>query len=179
MKRTIRKGRGRSRHDVQHALEALFVAETISACPELWIVSPWLSDVDLIDNRGGRFEQLRGIGDRKIRLSEVLGYLAFRFETKVTVVVSDHEWASEIRSSLPRKFTEMGLSDKLNLLIKPQHELHEKSITTRDWQVSGSMNFTKQGIEIRDEVVEIEIDQTLIADSIIDLRVRYPWVSDG
>jgi hypothetical protein len=96
----------------------------------------------------------------------------------VTVVVSDHEWASEFRTNLPRAFSEQKKSNLLNLVIKSQYELHEKSITTKDWQVGGSMNFTKQGIEVRDEVVTIDNTSESIAESIIDLRNRFPWPTE-
>ena len=175
MIRHIRKGMGRARYDVGHALESLFVAETISASPEIWIVSPWISDVVLIDNRGGRYEHLRLAGERTLKISDVLVFMASRFETRITVVVSDHEWASEFRMVLPRVFKEKNLEHLLNFIIKPQQELHEKSITTSDWQVSGSMNFTKQGIDVKDEVVAIDTSQRNASEAIIDLRQRFPW----
>lgn len=178
MIRHIRKGPMRARLDVQQALESLFVAETLFGSPEIWIVSPWISDVPIIDNRGGQFAHLAALGKKKILLSEILIFLASRFETRVTVVVSDHEWASEFRTGLPRSFALAKMSHMLKLIVASQFELHEKSITTQEWQVAGSMNFTKQGIELRDEVVTIDNSSKSLAESIIDLRNRFPWVAE-
>ncbi len=174
---TIRKRRGRSKSDVRYALENLFIAETLEASPELWMVSPWISDVPLIDNRGRRFAHLGIVGDRWLKISDILLYIARKFETRITVVISDHEWSKEFRLIILRSFKENKLEQSLNLVIKSHLELHEKTITTKDWQVGGSMNFTKQGIELRDEVVTIDTDSERIAASIIDLRQRFPWKS--
>lgn len=176
MKRTIRKGRLVASLDVQNALESLFVAETLKGSQEFWIVSPWLSDVGIIDNRGGRFAHLSELGDRKLKLTEILIYLVNRFETKVTVVVSDDGWASEARQGIPAAFKQAGKRDFLNMHVKSRDHLHDKIIATSDWLVSGSMNFTKQGITVRDEHVDIETDPSHIAPILIDLRNRYPSV---
>jgi hypothetical protein len=174
MKRTIRKGRLVASLDVQNALESLFVAETLKGSTEFWIVSPWLSDVVIIDNRGGRFAHLSELGDRKLKLTEVLLYLVDRFGTKVTVVVSDDGWASEARRSIPAAFQQVSRADYLNMHVRSRDLLHDKIVATSDWLVSGSMNFTKQGITVRDEHVDIETDPAMIAPILIDLRNRYP-----
>ena len=175
MKRTIRKGKTRANTDVQNVLESLFVAESLDGSSELWIVSPWLSDVNIVNNCGGRFAHLSSVGIGQIRISTVLVFLAQTFETRTTIVTSDHEWARESKRVFPRAFALGGVSDFLTMIIKPQHLLHEKSIATSDWHISGSMNFTKQGINQRDEHIEIETDRALVAEVIIDLRRRYPW----
>jgi hypothetical protein len=178
MKRIIRKGRFVANYDVQNALESLFVAETLKGSQEFWIVSPWLSDVVVIDNRGGRFAHLSELGDRKLRLTDVLLYLVNRFGTKVTVVVSDDGWASEARMGIPAAFSQAGKSNFLNMHVRSRDHLHDKIVATSDWLVSGSMNFTKQGITVRDEHVDIETDPALIAPILIDLRNRYPMKSE-
>jgi hypothetical protein len=173
MKRTIRKGRHVSNRDIQNALESLFVAETLCGSSELWIVSPWLTDVPIVDNRGARFSHLSELGERRIALSEILIYLAMRFGTKTTIVVSDDAWAQSAREGFPSAFLRAGYPEFLTLHVRSRDILHEKTITTRDWMVSGSMNFTIQGISVRDEHVEIETDPVLIAEVLIDLRDRY------
>jgi hypothetical protein len=174
MKRIIRKGRLVASLDVQNALESLFVAETLNGSAEFWIVSPWLSDVAIVDNRGGRFAHLSELGDRKLKLTDVLLYLVDRFDTKVTVVVSDDGWASEARRVIPAAFSQVGKSGHLNMHVRSRDHLHDKIVATSDWLVSGSMNFTKQGITVRDEHVDIETDPGMIAPILIDLRNRYP-----
>ena len=178
MKREIRKGRNRAKSDVANVLESLFVAETLSPAKEIWLVSPWISDVKLIDNRAGRFTHLNALGERHLKISEIFTYLAQR-GTKATVVVSDHDYAQDFRVQFPRAFGEKNLENFLNFVIKPNEELHEKTIATKDWQVGGSMNFTKQGIEVRDEVVSIETDPKIVSATIIDLRTRFPWAPEN
>jgi hypothetical protein len=178
MIRHIRKGSIRAKSDVSHALESLFVAESLFGSPEIWIVSPWISDVPIIDNRGGRYAHLTTLGNKRILLSEILVFLSSKFGTRVTVVISDSNSSIEFRTNIPRAFAEQKKSKLLNLVIESQYELHEKSITTKDWQVGGSMNFTKQGIEVRDEVVTIDSTSESVAEAIIDLRNRFPWPAE-
>ena len=135
MIRTIRKGRGRARSDVRYALENLFIAETLAASPELWIVSPWITDIPLIDNRGRRFTHLGIVGDRWLKLSDVFLFLARKSGTKITIAISDHECSKEFRLVILRTFKENKLDQFLNLVVESHLELHEKSITTDNWQV--------------------------------------------
>jgi hypothetical protein len=51
----------------------MFVAEVLQPGEEIWLVSPWISNVVLIDNRAGSFDALNPEwGRREIRLADVL-----------------------------------------------------------------------------------------------------------
>ena len=57
----------------------MFVAEVLQSSEEIWIVSPWISNVVLIDNRTGNFDALNPEwGRREIRLADVLATLMAR-----------------------------------------------------------------------------------------------------
>lgn len=43
---------------IQELLQTMFVAEVVKPGEEIWIVSPWISNVVLIDNRTGSFDAL-------------------------------------------------------------------------------------------------------------------------
>jgi len=58
---------------IQELLQTMFVAEVLQPGDEIWIVSPWISNVVLIDNRSGSFDALNPEwGRREIRLADVL-----------------------------------------------------------------------------------------------------------
>jgi hypothetical protein len=59
--RTIRTtGQGRSQA-VADAIEAVLVSELLAHPQRLWLVSPWLSDLLVIDNTDGRFAGLTNL----------------------------------------------------------------------------------------------------------------------
>ena len=65
-----------SRAEIRELLEGIFVAELLVPSESLWLVSPWITDIDLLDNRCGQFSSLVPTwGLRRIRLSEVFAHL--------------------------------------------------------------------------------------------------------
>src|SRR5689334_10684209 len=74
--RTIRKSKLAATSDARHIVETILLAEVLRPSGTLWIVSPWITDVVIFDNRGGAFSTLfPGVGERQIRLSEVISLL--------------------------------------------------------------------------------------------------------
>ena len=57
--RRIFKSRTSRQSEVLDVLSSLLVAEIAQPSAELWIVSPWITDLDLLDNRTGRFDSVR------------------------------------------------------------------------------------------------------------------------
>ena len=52
---------------LKELMQNIFVAELLNPSQKLvWIVSPWVSDVPLIDNRGGNFDIVNPIGVVKL-----------------------------------------------------------------------------------------------------------------
>ena len=84
--RTIRTSTSAAREELADALQGLFVAELLAPSQPLYIITPWISDVPLIDNRTARFSGLLpDLPQRWIRLSELLlkhmdGQLSEEFE---------------------------------------------------------------------------------------------------
>ena len=44
-----------SRAEIRELLEGIFVAELLVPSESIWLVSPWISDIDILDNRCGQF----------------------------------------------------------------------------------------------------------------------------
>ena len=70
--RIIRKSRQNSAHEAAELLAGLFTAELSAPSTSMWLVSPWISDVELIDNTAGTFAALSRFGRRRVRLTEIL-----------------------------------------------------------------------------------------------------------
>ena len=71
--RSLRTTAFASRVELADALQCVFVSEILAPSTPLWIVTPWISDVPIIDNRSGRFAGLiPALPERWIRLGEII-----------------------------------------------------------------------------------------------------------
>lgn len=172
MNRVIRKSRTRASEEVTRLLASLFAAELIAPSKCLWLISPWISDVPIVDNSANSFDQLRDRGSRPIRLSEVLVELA-QMGTTVVVGTTNASTNASFLSRVRTSFLETGVSSRLLVDIDPRNELHEKAITGNDFVVNGSMNITFNGIFVREELIELRTDADYVATARMDAFERF------
>ena len=70
-------------------LQSIFVGELLAPSEELWLVSPWVSDIPIISNEAGQFRSVVPEWDlAPIRISQILQYLA-KHSTKIHVVMRE------------------------------------------------------------------------------------------
>jgi len=97
---------------IQELLQGMFVAEVLQSGDEIWIVSPWISNVVLIDNRSGSFDAINPEwGRREIRLADVLVTL-MNHGTKIQIVTRNDESNDAFRSRMSDAAREHGLEDQ-------------------------------------------------------------------
>lgn len=172
MNRVIRKSRAQSASEVKDLLCAIFAAELVLPSECLWLVTPWVSDVELLDNTAGTFKELSRFGRRKIRLAEVLGELALRGATIILATNSDvHN--NTFRRRLEFLAHDLRVSDRIRIEIDNTDALHAKTLTGDDFALMGSMNFTYSGIELREEQVELRTDTPYVMQARMDMRDRF------
>jgi hypothetical protein len=143
---------------IQELLQTMFVAEVLQPGEDVWIVSPWISNVVLIDNRSGNFDALNPEwGRREIRLSDVLVTL-MGFGTRVYVVTRRDSSNDSFRT----KITDLSIENDLEifLTVLTHDQLHTKGILLTRGLLMGSMNLTYNGMTINDEWVEFSHDQS-------------------
>ncbi len=164
MSRVIYKARDQASQEVIRMLEALFVAELASPSRCLWIVSPWISDVPLIDNSTGHYDFFSGSDWKTIDLSEVLAELCSR-GSQIVVATTDAPTNRPFLETLERRFQERDLIDSLIVTVGSADVEHVKLIVGDRFVVSGSMNFTFRGLFVRDEMIELKTDPQAVADA--------------
>lgn len=150
-------------------LQTIFLAELLYPGNELWIMSPWISDIPIIDNRGNQFMHLEpSWSGRFVKLSEVLYQLMAR-GTKVYIVTrrEDHN------NTFIKTMEQLMVRETLPLCIKIVNEFHEKGILGRAFYLSGSMNFTYYGITINEEVLHYFTKPALVAEKKLAVRERW------
>ena len=154
--RIILRTSNSAREEIKELLSGLLAAELVAPSRQIWLVSPWLGDVDLLDNRSAAFRGVGpGWGRREVRLLDVLGELVTR-GSKLVVATRPGEGVDRAQEALRRAVGTGPAAARLRFEIRPQ--LHAKGLLGDDYCVSGSMNFTKNGIENLEEMVTYTTD---------------------
>lgn len=158
-----------SARQVPDLLQVIFAAELVCPSECLWLVSPWVSDIPVVDNRTNGFSALEPKWARThVSLSQMLGRL---LELGTTVHIAtrpdDH---NEAFLSRMRRIAE---PDGLPLHLHTAEELHEKGILGDGYYLSGSMNFTFSGISLNEEAVHYSVDPAFVAENRILIAGRW------
>lgn len=151
--RTLRTSAFASREELADALQNLFLAELLHPSGPLWLVTPWISDVAVIDNRAGAFSGLvPDLAARHIRLNEVLTLQMAR-GGEVVVACRPDSHNTDFLEQLAQAATSRGVLPRLR--CQHAEELHEKGILSRHAMLSGSMNLTYNGLRRLEESILI------------------------
>lgn len=146
---------------IHELLQSMFVGEILEAGDKIWIVSPWVSNIVLIDNRTGNFDSLcPEWGRKEIRLSDVLVGLMDK-GTKVVLVTRDLDTNKPFLNRLKETAVTHAVDHHLLLRLDPL--LHTKGILLSNSLLIGSMNLTENGLKINDEWIQFSIDRGDIA----------------
>lgn len=172
MNRVIRKSRAQSSGEVLEMLGALFSAELVQPSKCLWLVSPWVSDVEILDNTSGTYSALSRFGHRPIRLVEVLVTLAAEGATVVVATTPDPK-NDVFRRRLNTLQKDAGVDGNIKIVVDRSGKLHTKALTGDDYAVAGSMNITYSGINLREEHVELHTDESYVAQARMDAFDRF------
>jgi hypothetical protein len=166
-RRIATRGGGQTRL-VNDLLQTLLVSELLDPSGELLVLSPWISDIVVIDNSAGQFRSvLPGMPARPIRFTEVLTGLARR-GTRVRVIIRDDEKNAPVRS----RISGLPSSDPRPELIIHDN-LHDKGLLSDRFHVHGSMNFTYFGQAVNEEGLTVTSDLDAIARARLDYQRRY------
>ena len=155
--RRIFRSSSTSNAEIRELLESLFAAELLSPSRCLWLVSPWLTDLELLDNRAGAWSALDPQwGPRQLRLAELLGRM---LQMGVRVVIATRPDAHN--EQFLRKLDDLVKSSGVenHLTVHRKATLHHNGFLGDDFYLSGSMNLTFNGVEILNEGVTFETDR--------------------
>ncbi len=175
--RRIFKSKNASHGEVKELLQVLFAAEIMDPSPCLWLISPWLSNVEIFDNSTGAFSNLDdNWAQRPIRLIEILGSIALK-QKEIVIAVRDDAHNLKFERRLFQHFTDLGVAIPPTWIKR--NELHIKGLLTSNFYLSGSMNFTFNGIEILEEGVVFETDKEVVSQAKIAFSENYGGAING
>ena len=153
--------------ELRDLLQSLIVGELIAPSRCIWLVSPWISDIPVIDNEANTFGQLAPEWPRShVPLSKVLTRL-LSAGTTVHIATRNEERNRSFLSIIDM------LRSNAPLVIHTSEELHEKGLLGDQYYLSGSMNFTMSGIQINEEFVHLLMDPADIAHNRVILTQRW------
>jgi hypothetical protein len=155
------------RRSVLDLLQSLMVVELLNPGKELWIVSAWVSDIEVIDNRARQFGTICPEWSIAwVRLSQVLVSLMER-GTTVNLCVNQTEHNSHIIDTLK------VLSPQDRFVARRAAVLHEKGILGTHFTLDGSMNLTYNGVHVNDESLWYRTDPQVVAHRRLELYQRW------
>lgn len=167
--RTIRT-RPRQGLAIAEVVTSALVSELLDPSPEFWLVSGWVSDITVIDNSHGDFDHLLEGRSGAWTLAAVLALLQRR-GTTLRVALRDIPHNMAFVERLARQLNDAPFA------YYKSPDLHEKLMCGRDWQLSGSMNFTWNGLERNEEAVEYRVDEVAAAHQRVELHQRWIGVA--
>ena len=168
MRRITTRGSGANRR-LADVLMTAFVADLISPSQSVWLLSPWISDIPVVDNRGGEILGLvPGAPIRHLTLCEMLRFMAGQ-GSRVTVVVRNERG----NDSVAARLTEPGSGSQSEVIVIRVENLHDKGFLTDHVYFEGSMNFTHYGQTVNEEGVSIHMDPDLLGRMRLDFDARF------
>lgn len=160
--RIIKSTNRKSSIQLADSLASLFALELLSPSSQLYLFSPWISDVPLLSNTFGQFRSLMPELYGEVRLSQILNMLVER-GTTVRIVCRSHQEGTE---SFLRTLSSQ-------IMIRRVKTLHEKGLMCDHFYLRGSMNFTYSGVNINDEHVELTIEREAVARALLEAKERW------
>jgi len=151
----------------RQVMSSQLMSMAFSPC-DIWWVSPWATDFDLIDNRMGDWNSLEpSWGLRYVRLSEVIIRL-MEAGCRIRMVTLSDDRTSIFVGQLSRQSPE---ANSFQHIIK--NELHIKGMLTKDFWLKGSMNFTYRGTHINDEQLDLIVSPSDITKARLEYERTY------
>lgn len=162
--RRIFKSAVTSQNLIRELLQLMLLGELLAPGGErAWLVSPWISNILLFDNRAGGFGSVNPEwGNREVRLVEVAVNLIAR-GTPLGIATSFDTHNDAFIATVIEAAEEAGLSDQL-LVVQRQH-LHTKGVLLKRGLLTGSMNLTYNGLELNDEMVVYDTNAKTLAEA--------------
>ena len=137
---------------------------------DLWLVSPWVSDFDLLDNRAGNWDSIEPAwGARYVRFSELL-IAAIESGCNLKYVTNNDPMNQRFYDQLIAR-----LGSGHSILKLEKKSLHTKGLLCSSFFLAGSMNFTYSGTHRNDERIQLSTDANAIAEAKIEFESQYSW----
>lgn len=169
--RILQKSRSRSRNEAKELLQHFFAAELLLPSKCLWIVSPWLRNIELFDGTTGAFADLfPGAPRRMIRLTDVLRALLIA-GSRIVVVLRTPRDDGGVSDQLVEAARALGRQSQLLIVDHPT--LHSKGLLGDHVALTGSMNVTFAGVDSHTELLQFVTEPEFVAKLRLEFSGAY------
>jgi phosphatidylserine/phosphatidylglycerophosphate/cardiolipin synthase-like enzyme len=169
--RHILRSSSASRHEIRELLQGIFVRELLFPSRCLWLVSPWIRNIEVIDNRAAAFKSLApDLPPTGINLHQVL-YKLLERGTRVVLAIRPERESVHFGMNLSHSLEGRIPADAFTFVQRDI--LHAKGLIGDDFGLTGSMNFTFNGVELQTELVALERDRAEVAKLRIAFAEEY------
>src|SRR5687768_1688781 len=132
---------------IRDLLQSIFALEATIPSQPLWLLSAWITDAPVIDNGARQFAALDPEWSTgPVTLSSVIK-TALERGGRINIITRpdpiNEPFAETVRRMMPRH------EGRLGLLL--ERDFHDKGLLGDDFEIAGSMNFTRKGIETNAE----------------------------
>ena len=156
-----------ARNSVRELLQIIFAAELLAPSRSLWLVSPWIRDIPILDNTTGSFLALcPEFPLTEVRLSLVLRQLLAR-GSQLVIAARPDSGNTQVYDSL------RGIGSDDNLIFHERSELHAKGIVGDAFSLIGSMNLTYNGLDRLTEMLIFETNRPAVDQLRLSFRREY------
>ncbi|MEH7238857.1 phospholipase D-like domain-containing protein DpdK [Bacillus sp. JJ1562] len=150
-------------HVLRDYLVSLFVAEAMNPSKELYLISPFLSNSPIIENKHDQYTDVFPlIKSKTIYLSDILTTLAWKGMSVRIICDNEREETKPLIHAL---------RDQVEFRKLAQN--HDKGLVTNNVYVHGSMNFTYSGIYVNKESIRTSNSNSEINEALIAFRQRW------
>ena len=183
MRRTIATTTQQASRQIRDLLQSVLISELIAPSSRIWLVSAWIVDAPVVDNRAADLSSLvPEWPEREILLSEVLAQLLLA-GSRLTVATNDHSANQAFPHALRQAALMLDADRELRINLadevafQQEHGLHRKRLVTERAVLWGSMNFTLSGYERNAEDVSLDLDPRIVATAVNEMEQLYPTVA--
>ena len=156
-----------SRNSVRELLQIVFASELLAPSRCLWVVSPWLRDVPVLDNTTGSFLFLcPEFPQTEVRLSLVLRELLAR-GSELVIATRPDPGNRQVIDSL------RGIGRDDGVIFHERAELHAKGIVGDSYSLVGSMNLTFNGLDRLTEMLVFQTERASVEQLRLSFRREY------
>lgn len=136
--------------EITDLLQSLFLSELLKPSQAIWIASPWISDIQILDNRANQLVTLEpNWANRWVTFTDILAKL-IEMGSAILIGTRNDSYNRTFVEMLKTKVQEQR---KLRIIYRPT--LHAKGLLCDSFFLNGSMNFTYSGITFNEEHVQL------------------------
>lgn len=171
MSRLVFRSGNHAYNDVVDIIQTVLISELLCPSDVLWLSSPWISDIPVLDNRCDEFSAVEPDWPaQEITLTSVLTAIAHRGCT-VRVTLREDRFGKRFVSQLREAGERSGSADLMEARFLDT--THGKGLLTSHCYLSGSMNFTHNGVQVNDEDLRFDTDPTILAGAALEFMERW------